>query len=80
LPGDRDGDVDAKHLGERCSGVVATTMSGTVTIRTGEIDEPTNNQRSRTLGLDKATIEILEANRRQQLPAAGATRRVVRGQ
>jgi integrase len=40
---------------------------GTVTVRTGEIDEPTKNQRSRTLGLDKATIDVLKANRRQQL-------------
>ena len=40
---------------------------GTVTIRTGEVDEPTKNQRSRTLGLDKATIDVLAANRRQQL-------------
>jgi integrase len=38
-----------------------------VTIRTGEIDEPTKNQRSRSLGLDKATIEVLKANRRQQI-------------
>jgi len=40
---------------------------GTVTIRTGEIDEPTKNQRSRTLGLDKGTIEVLKAHRQMQL-------------
>jgi integrase len=39
----------------------------TVTIRTGEIDEPTKNQRSRTLGLDRATVEVLAAHRRRQL-------------
>ena len=40
---------------------------GTVTIRTGEIDEPTKNQRTRKVGLDRATVEVLAAKRRQQL-------------
>jgi integrase len=45
----------------------------TITIRTGSSDEPsdrhitTKNQRARTVGLDRATVEVLKAQRQRQL-------------